>query len=271
MPAGSKAGAPVRNNIAKFPAVQGSPAKPKLPQGSKLLRTAKPSREQLKNMIRGHRAMPDRGPEYSQEPTNMDMEAMLEEWPEASFSTVSRRASSLLNQFAVDALFSDQPPVANVPADYESNLDNFDSHGRLCDCEPQQLVTYIGMRVTLTRNVNKAIGFVNGMTAEVLGVRGHVIVARTRNGSILTIFPFTDTEVEVQGMKRQCTYLPLRLGYATTLVKVQGATLEQVAFWLDVANVPAAGYVALSRVQRDADWKFIGHVTPHHFTPAVGV
>ena len=131
--------------------------------------------------------------------------------------------------------------------------------------------SYICMRVTLTRNVNKAIGFVNGMTAEVLGVRGHVIVARTRNGSILTIFPFTDTEVEVQGMKRQCTYLPLRLGYATTLVKVQGATLEQVVFWLDVANVPAAGYVALSRVQRDADWKFIGHVTPHHFTPAVGV
>ena len=47
------------------------------------------------------------------------------------------------------------------------------------------------------------------------------------------------------------TFLPMRLGYATTLLKVQGATLAHMTIWLDVPNVEAAGYVALSRVRKD--------------------
>lgn len=236
-----------------------------------LLRTAKPSREQLHRLIRGHRAMPDRGPGFSPEPTNLDMEGMLGEWPDATFVTVTRRAASVLNDLAVEALFKDERPCAVVPADYESNLENYDHYGQLVDCQPVYLPIYLGMRVTLTRNVNKGIGFVNGMAATVVAVRGTAIVVRTKAGRILTVFPMTDTEVMIGGAPCRSTCLPLRLGYATTLVKVQGATLSRVILWLDKANVEAAGYVALSRVQRDADWKFIGHVTPHHFTPAAGV
>ena len=54
------------------------------------------------------------------------------------------------------------------------------------------------------------------------------------------------------------TFFPMRHGYASTLHKVQGATLSHITMWLDVANMPAAAYVAMSRVQYDRDWRFIG-------------
>ena len=38
----------------------------------------------------------------------------------------------------------------------------------------------------------------------------------------------------------------------------------------DVPGVEAAGYVALSRVQHDRDWQFVGDPGVHHFTPATG-
>ena len=235
-----------------------------------LLRTAKPSRQQLLNLIRGHRAMPDR-PGVSPDPTVLDMRDMLAETPKSTFVTITRRNAALLNELAIDALFGESEPVCIVPGDPESNVDNYGPGGKLIDCHPAQIPVHIGMRVTLTRNVNKELHFVNGMTAEVVDVQQHCVVVRTRVGNIVTVFPYTDDEFEVNGEQCRVTYLPLRLGYAVTLQKVQGATLDHVTIWLDVANVEAAGYVALSRVQRDADWRFIGHVTPHHFTPARGV
>ena len=76
----------------------------------------------------------------------------------------------------------------------------------------------------------------NGMTAVVVDVQQHSVVLRTRVGNIVTVFPYTDDEFEVMGELRRVTYLPLRLGYAITLQKVQGATLDHVTIWLDVAN-----------------------------------
>ncbi len=75
-----------------------------------LLRTAKPSKEQLHSMLRGHRAMPDRGPGYSPEPTNLDMEAMLRETPQTTFVTITRRAAAVLNNLALEVLFAAASP-----------------------------------------------------------------------------------------------------------------------------------------------------------------
>ncbi len=230
-----------------------------------LLRTAKPSKEQLHRMLRGHRAMPDRGPEYSPEPTNLDMEAILTETPHTTFVTITRWATAFLNNLAVEVLFAEALPLGTVAADPESNLDNYDDRGRLIATIPLQLPIYVGARVTLTRNVAKARDFVNGMAATVLGMKKSSVVVQTKTGQALTVFPYRDEDTA--GLP--C--LPLRLGYATTLQKIQGATLDHATIWLDVANIEAAGYAALSRVRRDADWRFLGHLTPHHFTPASGV
>ena len=74
------------------------------------------------------------------------------------------------------------------------------------------------------------------------------------------VYPWTDDAGVVS--------YPFRLGYATTLMKVQGDELPHATFFFDHWGVEAAGYVALSRVRRDADWRFVGNPTVHHFCPA---
>ena len=62
----------------------------------------------------------------------------------------------------------------------------------------------------------------------------------------------------------------MRLGYATTLHKLQGATAEEITLYLDIPDVPGAAYVALSRVRHDRDWRFVGpELTVHHFKPVL--
>ena len=242
---------------------------PELKWKLELLRSAKPSKQQLLHLLRGHRAMPDRGPDHSPEPTNLDVAGMLEETPNTTFVTITRRAAAVLNQLALEVLHGDAPPEAIRPGDPEDNLDNYDERGRQIGWEPARLPIYVGARVTLTRNLDKPRDFVNGMSATVLGIKGNSVAVQTKTGRVLTVFPYTDEEVEDPSWRR--TFLPMRLGYAATLQKLQGATLDHATIWLDVANVEAAGYVALSRVRKDADWRFMGHMTPHHFTPASGV
>ncbi|OLP81254.1 hypothetical protein AK812_SmicGene38227 [Symbiodinium microadriaticum] len=236
-----------------------------------LLRTTKPSKDQLLRLLRGHRAMPDRGPGMSPEPTELDVQGMLQETPQTLFLTITRRNAALLNDLAVRALYGDEEPLCFVPGDYESNVDNYDRFGQLVECAPLHLPIYAGMRVTLTRNVQKEQNFVNGMRAVVLAVQRSSVLVQTHCGDVISVFPYTDDEILIAGQQRRVTYLPLRLGYATTLQKIQGATLEHITVWLDVPNVEAAAYVALSRVQYDENWRFLGHVTRHHFTPASGV
>ena len=122
------------------------------------------------------------------------------------------------------------------------------------------LPIYAGMRVVLTKNMNKTIGFVNGMGATVLGMDRNNIIVRTDQGRRIAVHPWTSPE--------HIDHYPIRAGYASTLHKVQGATLPHITLWLDVANMPAAAYVALSRVEFDANWRFVGDPGVHHFTPA---
>ena len=114
----------------------------------------------------------------------------------------------------------------------------------------------------LTRNLNKDIDYVNGMECTVQGVYRSGIRVKSKTGYDIVVYPWTD--------EWHTTYLPMRPAYANTLLKMQGATLDHLTIYLDVAGVEAAGYVALSRVRRDRDWQFVGDPGVHHFTPATG-
>ena len=100
----------------------------------------------------------------------------------------------------------------------------------------------------------------NGMGCVVDRMLGPGIVVVTDQGRRLVVYPWTSPS--------RVVHYPLRVGYASTLHKMQGATLDHVTIWLDVPNMPAAAYVALSRVRRDADWRYVGTRTTHHLTPA---
>eukprot|EP00438_Fugacium_kawagutii_P025234 Skav236123 [mRNA] locus=scaffold900:1522:8592:- [translate_table: standard] len=234
---------------------------PKLRRCLEILRTNKPSKQQLKEIKAGHKAPSVGRAGYCMNkiPSSDDVEHILAETPSTLFLTISRRACAYLNDLAVHVIFPDCVPLAVVPADPESNVKNF-YKGHMIAEEPLEIPVFAGAKVILTKNLNKAIGFVNGMAGTVVAMEKNNVMVRTEQGRLLAIHPWTSESGVV--------HYPFRLGYASTLHKVQGATLKHVTIWLDVPNMPAAGYVALSRVERDSHWRFVGDPTVHHFTPA---
>ena len=237
---------------------------PKLLKTLEILRANKPSVEQLRMITSGHKApsLHRAGYVMNEVPSLDDVRHILEEMPRTMFLTVTRKGAAYLNDLAVQVLFPwpNVEPLAVLPADPESNIENF-YKGKMFAEVPLEVPIYKGAYVILTKNLNKAVGFVNGMGATVLGMDGKKnVVVRTDQGKVLAVHPWTS--------ENKVVHYPLRLGYASTLHKVQGATLSHVTVWLDVPNFLAAAYVAISRVEYDANWRYVGNPYIHHFTPA---
>jgi hypothetical protein len=229
-----------------------------------ILRTAKPSVQQLKMIKKGHKApnWEHRAADHmSPEPSEDDIHWIFRETPNTTFVTITRAAAAWVNDVALKGFFHGQMPLRVVPGDPEANPDNFEGTSQIA-YEPARVPIYAGMKVMLTRNINKEVDYVNGMTATVEGVYQSGVRVRTKTGFLIMVYPWTD--------EWHCTFFPLRIGYANTLLKMQGATLPHLTLYLDRPNVEAAGYVALSRVEYDANWRFVGDPGIHHFTPATG-
>lgn len=226
-----------------------------------ILRTGKPSVRQFFYIMGGRKAPSLKKAGYVSEeiPSESTIRAVLEETPDTLFLTIARWSCGLINSLVQNVLFEHEHPLDVIPADPESNPDNFVG-AKMVWSEPSQLTIYAGMKVTLTKNENKKVGFVNGMGATVLGMENGNLVVRTDQGTRLMVHPIHDEKLQAS--------FPVRLGYASTLHKVQGATLKHITLYLDTPDVPAAAYVALSRVEKDVDWRYIGKPFVHHFTPA---
>ena len=108
------------------------------------------------------------------------------------------------------------------------------------------------MRARLAHNVDKQRGFVNGTIAEVEHILGDdVFVAKTKTGLRLPVHPIT---------YQKRTYIPFCYGYATTIRRSQGSTLDQGCLWFD-HNYPADpgyAYVGASRFERAIDVMLMG-------------
>ena len=205
------------------------------------------------------------------EPTNLDIEDLLQKTGNATtVITCTRKGAAWVNQLAVEVLFElpGAAKLGTVPADFESNPENYTPAGGLKDQQPEPLglTLYEGLRVRLTRNINKARDYVNGMTAMVQRYdrRSGAVIVQTETGNTLCIYPVTTDDVP----HGRVTYYPLKPGYADTVHKFQGAELPHVTFWPDRPGCPAAAYVALSRVKRDEDYLLGGCVAAEHFVPA---
>ncbi|CAJ1362209.1 unnamed protein product, partial [Effrenium voratum] len=206
------------------------------------------------------------------EPTAEDIKSVLERTEnKTTFVTCSRRGAAVINGFALQVLFENQgtPSLGALPGAYEDNPENYDNRGALRQDRaplPQRVVLYEGLRVVLTRNRDKPNHFVNGMSAtvEAFDERAGCLRALTETGKRLAVYRYTDTDVPVG----RSVYYPVRVGYAGTIHKYQGAELAHITVWLDRPFCKAAGYVALSRVARDADYLIGGEVTADDFVPA---
>jgi len=224
------------------------------------LRTAKPCGETLRQLQR-RKAWAPPGP-----PTVRGVQRLLKAHPDTTILTCSRRGAQDVNDCAVAALFGHSNPVAELPGDLEVNPANY-RDGVLkpvAELLPLPVPVYVGMQVYLTKNVRKDIDFVNGMQAVVKGfdARTGGLRVRTETGHTFDVWRYTDRD------HGDLVYYPFRPGYASTILKFQGAELRHVTVYLDAPKVPGAAYTALSRVRRGDDFLIGGLVDELHFTPA---
>ena len=106
--------------------------------------------------------------------------------------------------------------------------------------------------------------FVNGMevTVKAWSQQNEAIRVETKTGRVFDVTKFADPDFD--GLP----YYPLRIGYASTILRMAGAELQHVTVYLDAPHVGAAAYTALSRVARLDCIKIGGKITRDHFAPA---
>ena len=153
-----------------------------------------------------------------------------------------------------------------LPGDPESNPDNYERSTLrgAAELKPLQVPTHKGMQLYLTNNVRKEDDFVNGMlcTAEYFCKKSKGLRVKTETGKRLMVYRWTNPHRA--GSK---SYYPIRPGYASTIMKFQGAGLDHVTIWLDAPGIPGAAYTGLSRVATRNDYLLGGWLSPENFTP----
>ena len=233
----------------------------------RVLRTSQPTPEiTVKKILKNRCAW------KGQQPTLADIRRILRAHPNTTMMAISRRAAQELNDLAVQVKFPKRKPLEIIDADLETNPANYDQHGALFkdarDLTPLKMPVHKGMRVYLTQNIRKETDFVNGMNATVerydRNTRGLWVITDTGYRNIL--WPWSDPNFS-HGNK---TYYPVRPGYASTVMKYQGAELDHVTLYLDTQHVPGAAYTAMSRVKKGKDILIGGGVERAHFTPVQG-
>ena len=196
-------------------------------------------------------------------PTVEGMQKLLKAHPDTTILTVSRLAMQTINDLALKALFPVFPPLATVEGDLEANPDNY-VEGKLKEAFllPLKVPIFKGMRIVLTKTLRKDVDFVNGMDGIVKDFhhKTNSIQMETTTGYKIMVWPYTDPDFQI-------TFLPVRPGYADTIVKFQGAELPHVTVYLDKPGIPGAAYTALSRVSYGKDVLLGGVLTAEHFQP----
>ena len=225
------------------------------------LRTSKPSAHTLRRLCQGHKAW------KTGAPTADDLKTLYGRHPETQIVTCTRRGAAAVNDAALAALYGRKSPLAVLPGDVEQNADNY-LNGKLREDRrplPSKVPVYKGMQLYLTKNVRKDDDFVNGMlcTVESYHPREDVLRVLTKTGHRLVVTRWTDPD------KSSAVYFPIRLGFASTIHKVQGDEFAHITIYLDVPGMPAAGYTALSRVATSDCYLLGGHVTREHLVPAM--
>ena len=120
-----------------------------------------------------------------------------------------------------------------------------------------------GVRMRLTYNVDKDKGFVNGnsgITRSLL--RKDVFILQSSQNVSILVRPIT-----VKGRK----FLPVTYGWATTVRRGQGATLDNVGLWFDRRQADRGyAYVGVSRAKRRSDIFILGKVMRTDWRPVGG-
>ena len=133
---------------------------------------------------------------------------------------------------------------------------------KISDC---RIVPRAGILVRLTRNCDKQRGFVNGALGEIVTVLSSTcFTVRLKTGTMILVHPICGNKEE--------PFLPCTYGYATTIRRAQGMTLNKGCVFFDLAFPPDRGYayVAVSRFRTRAGVYHFGRYRRSDWLP-VGV
>jgi len=120
---------------------------------------------------------------------------------------------------------------------------------------PEELKLKKGAVVMFTKNnfelgyVNGTVGTVVGFNEDEFGEEGVLPIVKTRTERKIIVEPVQWAVEENSEVVAKIEQLPLRLAWAMTIHKSQGATLDEAFVDLKGAFVEGQGYVALSRVK----------------------
>lgn len=225
-----------------------------------LLRACMPTQEQLNKICRGHKAWVGEGLSVA------DIKRLMKDHPQAVFVAATKRGVARINELALQALHPRATPLATLPGAFEDNPEDYNRDGKLGQdrrLEPAEVPIYEGLRLYLTRNVRKADDYVNGMPCNVTSFDAarQILWVITETGKRLPITRWHDPD------HHGLVYFPVRLGYCTTVHKVQGDEFDFIIIYLDTAHMPALGYTAMSRVRNARSYLLGGMLTRAHFTP----
>ena len=174
----------------------------------------------------------------------------------STFLTVSRNAVARINNLILRNLLPGSMLLGAIQMDNDQPPSNI----------------FRGMRVIITQNRDKKNGIVNGQPAIVTMTQGQTVILQLPNGKKVSVYPVSAPEATVgeDGAERPYirTCYPIVPGYAMTIFKSQGQTLDNVVVWFDTAVLgPGVAYVALSRVKTLANIKFLTPLLMSHFQP----
>ena len=114
------------------------------------------------------------------------------------------------------------------------------------------LLLKVGGRVMLTRNLREQPKLFNGSMGTVERLESQWVGVRFDNGIRSRI------KRVAWSTRDDVLHIPLEIGYAATVHKAQGATLESACADLTGAFSTGQAYVALSRVRKPSDMEILG-------------
>ncbi len=117
---------------------------------------------------------------------------------------------------------------------------------------PARLELKVGALVMIRKNDSK-LKYVNGTCGSVRKIKRDYLIVATASGDV-EIEPYAFSMHDEMGKEiASAVNFPVTLAYATTIHKVQGATLDRAHVDLGQIWEPGQAYVALSRVRRAKD------------------
>ena len=226
------------------------------------IRSSVPKRMLLQDFCRARKA-------WGARPTLSDVRRVLKRHPKTTMMTCTRKAATELNRLALASKYPRRPPLATVPGDPESNPTNYNGSAlkAASKLKPLDVPIHKGMRVYITNNVHKDRDYCNGMLAHVEDYckRSGGVRVRTQTNRRVMIYPWTNPH-----RPGSRAYYPIRPGYASPIMRFEGASLDRVTVWLDIPGVKGAAYTALSRVSARKGYVLGGKLRDSHFAPPSG-